>query len=118
MDVIGINRCFYAFCQDEDKISYKPKSCQRFSSILMPPLVVIIKWGLYPNQKACENNFVTPATAPKNPLICPVNQLPELQLHMNTKTSSALWNKYIQRYHSLGHSPLSGGQLRYFIMAG
>ena len=37
---------------------------------------------------------------------------------MVTKTSSALWNEYIQRYHYLGHSPLPGAQLRYFIMAG
>jgi hypothetical protein len=37
---------------------------------------------------------------------------------MVTKTSSALWNEYIQRYHYLGHSPLPGAQLRYFITAG
>ncbi|MDY0220575.1 MAG: DUF4338 domain-containing protein [Desulfobacterium sp.] len=60
----------------------------------------------------------TPATAPQDPLICPVNQLPNLQLHMVTKANSALWNEYIQRYHYLGYSPLPGAQLRYFITAG
>jgi len=60
----------------------------------------------------------TPATDPQDSLICPVNKLPQLQLQMVTKTSSALWNEYIQRYHYLGHSPLPGAQLRYFIMAG
>ena len=69
-------------------------------------------------KKPVRTILFTPATDPQNPLICPVNQLPELQLHMVTKTNSALWNEYIQRYHYLGHSPLPGAQLRYFIMAG
>jgi hypothetical protein len=61
---------------------------------------------------------LTSATEPQNPVICPVNQLPELQLQMITKATSALWNEYIERYHYLGHSPLPGAQLRYFITAG
>jgi len=69
-------------------------------------------------KKPVRTILFTSATAPQDPLICPVNQLPELQLHMVTKISSALWNEYIQRYHYLGHSPLPGAQLRYFIMAG
>jgi hypothetical protein len=60
----------------------------------------------------------TSATEPQNPVICPVNQLPKLQLQMVTKATSALWNEYIERYHYLGHSPLPGAQLRYFITAG
>jgi len=60
----------------------------------------------------------TPATDPQNPVICPVNQLPQLCLQIVTKTTSALWNEYIERYHYLGHSPLPGAQLRYFITAG
>ena len=60
----------------------------------------------------------TSATEPQNPVICPVNQLPQLQLQMVTKATSALWNEYIERYHYLGHSPLPGAQLRYFITAG
>lgn len=34
------------------------------------------------------------------------------------KPDSRLWNEYIERYHSLGHKPLPGAQLRYFIHAG
>ncbi|MBW2252106.1 MAG: DUF4338 domain-containing protein [Deltaproteobacteria bacterium] len=60
----------------------------------------------------------TPATDPQSPVICPVNQLPQLYLQIVTKTTSALWNEYIERYHYLGHSPLPGAQLRYFITAG
>jgi len=69
-------------------------------------------------KKPVRTILFTQATAPQDPLICPVNKLPQLQLHMVIKTSSALWNEYIQRYHYLGHSPLPGAQLRYFIMAG
>jgi len=60
----------------------------------------------------------TPVTDPQSPVICPVNQLPQLYLQMVTKATSALWNEYIERYHYLGHSPLPGAQLRYFITAG
>ena len=60
----------------------------------------------------------TSATDPQSPVTCPVNQLPQLHLQMVTKTTSALWNEYIERYHYLGHSPLPGAQLRYFITAG
>jgi hypothetical protein len=60
----------------------------------------------------------TPATDPQNPIMCSVNQLPQLHLQIVTKATSALWNEYIERYHYLGHSPLPGAQLRYFITAG
>lgn len=60
----------------------------------------------------------TPATDPQSPVICSVNKLPQLHLQMVTKATSALWNEYIERYHYLGHSPLPGAQLRYFITAG
>ena len=60
----------------------------------------------------------TPATDPQNPIVCAVNQLPQLHLQMVTKATSALWNEYIERYHYLGYTPLPGAQLRYFITAG
>jgi hypothetical protein len=60
----------------------------------------------------------TPATDPQSPVVCSVNQLPQLHLQMVTKVSSALWNEYIERYHYLGYTPLPGAQLRYFITAG
>jgi hypothetical protein len=60
----------------------------------------------------------TSATDSQRGILCPVNLLPELNLQMITKTTSALWNEYIERYHYLGHKPLPGAQLRYFITAG
>lgn len=33
------------------------------------------------------------------------------------KRESLLWNAYIQQYHYLGHQPLPGAQLRYFVRA-
>ena len=59
----------------------------------------------------------THATDPQSPVICPVNHLPELHLQMVTRATSGLWNEYIERYHYLGHKPLPGAQLRYFITA-
>ena len=37
---------------------------------------------------------------------------------MVAKSTSALWNEYIERYHYLGYKTLPGAQLRYFITAG
>lgn len=34
-----------------------------------------------------------------------------------TKTDSLLWNAYIARHHYLGHQPMPGAQLRYFVRA-
>lgn len=58
----------------------------------------------------------TAATEPQRPVMCSVDQLPQLHLKMVTKTTSALWNEYIERYHYLGHTTLPGAQLRYFII--
>jgi hypothetical protein len=69
-------------------------------------------------KKPVRTILFTPATDPREPLVCPVNKLPQLNLQIVTKATSALWNEYIQRYHYLGHSPLPGAQLRYFITAG
>ena len=33
-------------------------------------------------------------------------------------SSSQLWNELIERYHYLGHKPLPGAQLRYFVYSG
>lgn len=57
----------------------------------------------------------TDATVPQSPIQHPVHQLGELQLNLVTSKDSQLWNEYIQRYHYLGYTPLSGAQLRYFI---
>ena len=57
-------------------------------------------------------------TDPQDPVVRPVTQLPQLQLKMVTKATSALWNEYIDRYHYLGYKPLPGAQIRYIITAG
>jgi hypothetical protein len=60
----------------------------------------------------------TPATDPQPPITAPVDQLPPLEFHpvsAQTREGSRLWNEYIQRYHYLAYTPLSGAQLRYFV---
>ena len=61
----------------------------------------------------------TSATDPEDQIVCPVHRLPKLDLQIVSKgRPSSLWNEYIERYHYLGHKPLPGAQLRYFITAG
>lgn len=38
-----------------------------------------------------------------------------LDMEIVDRTTSALWNAYIDRYHYLGYTPLPGAQLRYFV---
>ena len=83
---------------------------QRDGLILLPPSTRI-------KQPVRKIKF-TPATEPQNPVLCSVDQLPQLHLKIVTKANSALWNEYIERYHYLGHTTLPGAQLRYFITAG
>lgn len=42
---------------------------------------------------------------------------PLVPRRVRQKPDSRLWNEYIERYHYLGHKPLLGTQLRYFIHA-
>ncbi len=60
---------------------------------------------------------ITQTTDPQNPIICSVNHLPQLHVKMLTRSTSALWNEYIERYHYLVHRTLPGAQLCYFITA-
>ncbi len=49
----------------------------------------------------------------------PVHELERLTLRPVAGTSaSRLWNEFIQRYHYLGYTPLSGAQMRYNVYAG
>jgi hypothetical protein len=60
----------------------------------------------------------TPATDPQGQILKPVDQLGRLEflpVSTQTKRDSLLWNEYIQRYHYLGYTPMSGAQLRYFV---
>jgi len=55
-------------------------------------------------------------TDPRPKLTRPVHELPPVQLcPVQHPDQSRLWNEYIHRYHYLGHKPLPGAQLRYFV---
>jgi len=58
----------------------------------------------------------TEQTDPQPAILRPVHELAAIQLcPVVTRDHSRLWNEYIQRYHYLGHKPLPGAQLRYFV---
>lgn len=61
---------------------------------------------------------ITPLSNPRSVIEQSAGTLAPLQLKLiETKPDSRLWNEYIQRYHYLGHKPLPGAQLRYFVHA-
>jgi hypothetical protein len=57
-----------------------------------------------------------PQTDPQPVITQPVHELAPIQICPVTNSDqSRLWNEYIHRYHYLGHKPLPGAQLRYFV---
>jgi len=58
---------------------------------------------------------ITSKSDPQTRITEPVHALPPLQLTLVKPSQSRLWNEYIHRYHYLGHKPLPGAQLRYFV---
>lgn len=61
----------------------------------------------------------TAATDAQAPLLQPVHELGSLSLQPVLGTvASRLWNEYVQRYHYLGYTPMSGSQMRYNVFAG
>ena len=53
---------------------------------------------------------------PASDLCCALSELGSIQLRkVENKHESLLWDGMIDRYHYLGHSPLSGAQIRYLI---
>jgi hypothetical protein len=61
----------------------------------------------------------TAATDAHAPLLRPVHELATLTLQPVLGTpASRLWNEYVQRYHYLGYTPMSGSQMRYNVFAG
>lgn len=59
---------------------------------------------------------ITSASDPGAVIEKPAGALVPLDMELVTsKPGSRLWNEYIQRYHYLGHKPLPGAQLRYFV---
>jgi hypothetical protein len=68
-----------------------------------------VSYRVYPD---IERAVLEPGSAPRLELA----QL-SVDLVLN-KRESLLWNAYIQRHHYLGHQPMPGAQLRYFVRAG
>lgn len=61
---------------------------------------------------------ITSASDPRSAIEQSAGTLAPLEMNLvATKPDSRLWNEYIQRYHYLGHKPLPGAQLRYFVHA-
>ncbi|MDP2811233.1 MAG: DUF4338 domain-containing protein [Rhodocyclaceae bacterium] len=61
---------------------------------------------------------LTAQSDPGPPVEQAAHRLRPLQLErVQTKPDSRRWNEYIERYHYLGHKPLPGAQLRYFVHA-
>lgn len=61
---------------------------------------------------------LTDQTNPGLVIAQPAGTLTPLYLQrVQHKSDSRLWNEYIERYPYLGHKPLPGAQLRYFIYA-
>jgi len=65
-------------------------------------------------------NFpATPARDPQPSLLQPVHEIGPVTLRLVAGAAvSRLWNEYIQRYHYLGYTAMSGSQLRYNVYAG
>ena len=62
-------------------------------------------------------NF-TSRTEVGDPLSDPVHLLGEIRLERVVgSTALTLWREYIERYHYLGYTQLSGAQIRYFVYA-
>lgn len=56
------------------------------------------------------------ASDPQPPITQAVHELPDPHTQIvRGRANSRLWNEYIERYHYLGHTPLPGAQLRYFV---
>jgi len=68
---------------------------------------------LPPPQKPANNHLKKPK---ENMLPLPTaEKVGELALELVDRTTSGLWNAYIDQYHYLGYTPLPGAQLRYFV---
>ena len=75
---------------------------------------------LPPPQKGNGNRTakvrITSASDPQSEVRVGAGALGALRLEKVVKgTTSRLWNELIERYHYLGHKPLPGAQLRYFV---
>lgn len=72
-----------------------------------------------PRPRARPQFPASAASDAQAPLHRPVHELGRLALRPVASTAeSRLWNEYVQRYHYLGYTPMSGSQLRYNVWAG
>lgn len=70
------------------------------------------------NKRPDQTVYITERTNPGDVIEVPAGKLRPLSLkRVQNRPDSRLWNEYIERYHYLGHKPLPGAQLRYFIYA-
>ena len=58
----------------------------------------------------------TAQSNPGTPSNLPIDKLEGLEISIvSLKEKTSLWNEYINRYHYLGHKPLPGANLKYFV---
>ncbi len=70
------------------------------------------------NKRPDPSVRITSKTEQGEAIVMPASRLSPLKLEqVKQKDQSRLWNEYIHRYHYLGHKPLPGAQLRYFVYA-
>jgi hypothetical protein len=75
---------------------------------------------LPPPERPANNHLKKPKatllTLPQQEVVAKAGAY-SFRLEIIDRTTSALWNEYIDRYHYLGYTPLPGAQLRYFVKA-
>lgn len=61
--------------------------------------------------------YVTKQIPEFNPPLCiPAHAFGDLRIEpVQNKKHSLLWNEYVQKFHYLGHAPMPGDQIRYFV---
>ena len=61
----------------------------------------------------------TERTATGEEIMQSAGKLPPLHIEIAKRSDKqSLWNEYIDRYHYLGYTPLTGAQMKYFVYAG
>jgi hypothetical protein len=67
------------------------------------------------NGRRCPRTFSATSAAGQS-ILDPVSRLtPLIMRQARAGQDTCLWNELIQRYHYLGHSPLTGAQIKYLI---
>ena len=69
------------------------------------------------NRRPRKPVALTPRTAPQPRIEDRMRDLLPLRLQLAAPEQTGLWNEFVQRHHYLGHKPLPGAQLRYFVLA-